>query len=204
MPTGAGQPRTYSVSADITAGQAHLDQLTDAIEAEAAITTALESMGGSGDVLDIYFAAALSAPEITALDAVVLAHAPVVVSYAYQMWEANPAQQVTAETYQEAMARTAAPLAPGTYRLAWYLEGRMAATGPLNSNGEVEVRLDGSVKGSISIHREQWDGSSGWDRVIVQSGAQPVLSIHVRRDPAEGGNDTVEVRKLKLSYEAMA
>jgi len=74
MPIGNGQPRTYSIAADTATGAFNSSALKAEIEADVGITTVLLRIDRTGDVLDIWFVADLSAPEITALDAVVLAH----------------------------------------------------------------------------------------------------------------------------------
>lgn len=74
MPSGNGQPRTYSIAADTFAGNFLSSDLEDEILAEAGITTALLRIDRTGDVLDIWFVADLSGGEITLLDAVVNNH----------------------------------------------------------------------------------------------------------------------------------
>jgi len=74
MPTGNGQPRTYSIAADTFAGNFKSSLLKDEIEAEAGITTVLLRIDRTADVIDIWFVADLSGGEITLLDAVVAAH----------------------------------------------------------------------------------------------------------------------------------
>ena len=80
MPSGNGQPRTYSIAADTAAAAFDSDKLIIEIEADAGITTALRTpanegaVASVGDVLDVYFVADLSGAEITAMDAVLSAH----------------------------------------------------------------------------------------------------------------------------------
>lgn len=74
MPTGNGQPRTYSIAADTATGAFKSSALKNEIEAEAGITTVLLRVDRTGDVLDIHFVADLSGGEITLLDAVVNNH----------------------------------------------------------------------------------------------------------------------------------
>ena len=59
MPTGNGQPRTYSIAADTFAGNFKSSLLKTEIEAEAGITTVLLRVDRTGDVLDIWFVADL-------------------------------------------------------------------------------------------------------------------------------------------------
>ena len=74
MPTGNGQPRTYSIAADTATGNFKSSLLKDEIEAEGAITTVLLRIDRTADVIDIHFVADLSGAEITALDVVVSNH----------------------------------------------------------------------------------------------------------------------------------
>lgn len=74
MPTGNGQPRTYSIAADTATGNFKSSLLKDEILAEAGITTVLLRIDRTADVVDIHFVADLSGAEITLLDAVVSNH----------------------------------------------------------------------------------------------------------------------------------
>jgi len=74
MPTGNGQPRTYSIAADTATGAFISSDLNAEILAEAGITTVLLRVDRTADVLDIWFVADLSGGEITLLDAVVNNH----------------------------------------------------------------------------------------------------------------------------------
>jgi len=68
---------TYSVAGDFTALTAtnpDLDELGRVINADVAITTAYLGAEQTADVFDFHFVTALSAPEKTALDAIVAAH----------------------------------------------------------------------------------------------------------------------------------
>jgi hypothetical protein len=207
MPSGDGTPRIYSKASDTATGAVNYAMLLDEIEADAGITTALRSganggwVGADGDELRIYFVAALGAPEITALDALVLAHAGTVTILDFQFWELNPASTTTNETFTEVMSRTASALQAGTYVLTWYFEMKVTVTGPLNSNGMGQFLVDGSVKGSANAARTEWTAFSGWDRYVAAEGDAPVLSLEIQRDPTEGGNDTIEIRKMKLGIE---
>ena len=76
MPTGDGTPRTYTISTETGNGIVAQGKLHDEIEADAGIgpTTVSVFPNIAGDTMDVFMSAALSAPEITAIDAVVLAH----------------------------------------------------------------------------------------------------------------------------------
>lgn len=127
-------------------------------------------------------------------------------THEFQFWELNPADTTTSETWDEKMSRTAEKMSAGTYRLTWYFELKITLTGPLNSNAQARFLVDGNVKGSANLREdtEEWHAFSGWDRYIATSGEQPVLSLEIQRNPAEGGNDTIEIRKMKLGIEYMA
>ncbi len=121
----------------------------------------------------------------------------------FQFWESNPAQSTDQETWQTALQRTADPMADGTYILSWYCEARVVTVGPLNSNVMIRFTVDGNVKGSADTARTEWHAFSGWDRFVATAGLAPVLALQWQRDPTEGGNDNVEVRKLKMGVERM-
>ena len=76
-------------------------------------------------------------------------------------------------------------------------------SGPLNSTAQARVLVDGGIKGNVNYRSEEWSVFSGWDRLVVAEGDSPVLLLEIRRDPAEGGNDTIEIRKMKLGIERM-
>lgn len=81
MASGDGQPRIYAISTETGSGAVASRVLSDELDADATITpkTVDHGAGGistDGDVLTIFFSAALDAGEITAADAVVLAHVP--------------------------------------------------------------------------------------------------------------------------------
>lgn len=122
----------------------------------------------------------------------------------FQFWESNPAQQTALETWQEAMARTADKMGAGTYRLTWYFEMRVNPTGAVNSNAMGRFLVDGNVKGNANVIGVDYHAFSGWDRFVATEGQQPVLSLEYQRDPVEGGNDNVQIRKMKLGVERMS
>ncbi len=203
MATGNGQPRTYTISTETENGLVNSTMLTNEINAEAGITTSLSHINTAAGSMDIFFASDLSGGEITTLDALVLDHDGYVTSPSFQFWESNPAKTTTQETYQESFSRTAAAMADGTYRLSWYFELRVTPNGGLNSNAQARFLVDGNVKGNANVETLQWHAFSGWDRYNATEGERPVLSLEYRRDPVEGGDDTIEIRKMKLGIELM-
>lgn len=203
MASGDGTPRTYTISTETNNGSVNLVLLRDEIEADAGITTSIEYLSASGDTLEIYFAAALGGSEITALDAVVAAHDGVNTITSFQFWEENTAETTTAETFQEKMARTAAAMSAGIYRLSWAFEMKVTPEGPLNSQGVGRFLVDGNVKNIVFHTLENYVTYSGWDRYVAVEGETPELSLEIRRDPTLGGNDTIAIRKMKLGIEFM-
>lgn len=203
MASGDGTPRTYSIATETANGVVNGTLLKDEIEADAGITTALSHINTAGDVLDIYFTAALGAPEITALDAVVLAHQGTSTVAGFQFWEDNSAFATTAQTWQTAMSRTASALGNGVYILTWRFELRLDPTGPVNSKAAGRFAIDGNIKGNTVTVENDWVSFSGWDRFVAAEGETPVLELEVRRDPTVGGNDTVEIRKMKMGIQRM-
>lgn len=203
MASGDGTPRTYTISTETNNGSVNLVLLTDEIGADVGITTALDYISASGDTLEVYFVSALGGSEITALDAVVGAHDGVSTITSFQFWEENPEETTTAETFQEVMARTAAAMSAGIYRLTWAFEMNVNVIGPLNSRGVGRFLVDGSVKNVVCQNQDMYCAYSGWDRYVAVEGETPELSIEIRRDPTLGGNDTIAIRKMKLGVEFM-
>jgi hypothetical protein len=210
MPSGNGTPRTYSISQDTATGAVNPGILKSDIEADAGITTALRTgaNGGwkttNGDVMDLYFASALSAGEITALDAVVAsASVGTATRNSFQFWESNPAQATELQTWQVALAQTAAPVSDGVYRLSWSFELRIVPVQSLNSGAVARFSVDSVVKANSYYRGTEWNACSGWDRFVFDEGETPLLDIEFRRDPVEGPNDSIEIRKLKLGIELM-
>ena len=181
--------------------------LRNEINNDVGITTARSSGANGGwkttfgDVMEIYFAAALSAGEITALDALVGAHLGTVTSQSFQFWESNSTQSTLSEAWQNAMSKTASPVAAGIYRLSWYFELRVVPVTTLDSSAVARFRADSSRKGDACHASVKWSGFSGWDRIIFVEGETPLLEIDFRREPDQGGDDNVEIRKLKLGVD---
>ncbi len=60
------------------------------------------------------------------------------------------------------------------------------------------------VKGNFIQDTEEWCGYSGWDFInSLVVGDQPILAVEWRRDPTVGGNDNIEIRKIKMAIEQM-
>jgi hypothetical protein len=125
----------------------------------------------------------------------------VYVSKPYQFFESNAMQDTTEETYQEVMSRVTAALVAGTYVVSWRYEIRLNLTGALDSRAQARFLIDGAVKGNSRAQDSEWDERSGWDRYVATVGETPDLSLEIRRDPGLGGNDTVEIRKMRLGIE---
>ena len=121
----------------------------------------------------------------------------------WQFWEVNPADSTLSEAWENAMTQTADPISAGTYRLTWCLELRVVPVGPKNSGVVARFRVDGSRKGDAYHPSVEWSAFAGWDRKVFAEGDTPLLEIDFRRDPTEGGNDSVEIRKMKMGIERM-
>lgn len=201
MASGDGTPRTYEISTETATGAAHGRLLVQEIEDDAGITTALDYINQQDDTLDIYFTSSLSAGEITALDTLVGNHQGTETKQEFQFWEENTAETTTAETWQEKMSRTAAALAGGSFLLSWYCELKVTPTDALNSLAAMRFLVDSNVKGSAQTSAEGWVAFSGWDRYVADEGETPTLSLEIRRDPTVGGDDTIEIRKMKLGFQ---
>ena len=207
MPSGDGTPRTYSIAADTASAAVNPTLLTNEIEANGSITTGLSYMTTNGDVLDIYFASALSGGEITALDSTVSAHAGTVTSSEPQRWVQQTSTTTSNQTWTNVLQRTADPLKVGVYRLTWNWELRIVATGPVNSQAEVRFSYDNGTQtflGFNSTISEDYVGSSGWDFVAFAEGDTPVFQIEQQINPTVGGNDTSDCRRARIALEWIA
>jgi hypothetical protein len=89
------------------------------------------------------------------------------------------------------------------YRFTWYCEINLSPSGPVNSKTMVQFSLDGSLKGSASTIETEWQAVSGWEFQLLAEGATPTLLLEIQRDPSTGGNDTAQIRKMKMSLERM-
>lgn len=203
--SGTGVPRTYDDIANDTAnGVVQSSLLSQEIADDSGITTALDYINTSENQLDVYFESALSAPEITALDAVVAAHAGDETSLKFRFLEENGAQTTTLETFQNAATLTPTTgLGKGPYRFSWTCELRVTPSGAKNSRAHVRFRVDSTTKSNTAEDSEQWVCHSGWDRYFANEGEKPSLTLDYRRDPALGGDDTVEIRKVRLGIERL-
>jgi len=207
MPTGDGTPRTYTISTETGAGAVNSLILTAEIEADGTIVTTLSYITTTGDTMDIYFVSSLSGAEQTALDAVVLAHQGVTTTSDWQKWESNTIQSTTAQTFTNALQRTANAVKAGTYRLSWNWELKLTPVGQVNSRGQARFSVDtGGGQTFLGISNtisEDWVETSGWDFTTFAEGDVPVLQVEYQVDPAVGGNDQVDIRRVKMSIELM-
>jgi len=119
----------------------------------------------------------------------------------WQKWENNAAQQTLVEAWQTAFQRTALKVAGGQYKLSWSFSMRLVASGALDSKAQARFLLDGSPLG-INVHDDtEWQRFSGWDFRPFTEGDTPVLTMEFQRDPTLGGNDTVEIRRIKMALQ---
>lgn len=121
----------------------------------------------------------------------------------FQFWEENVAVPTSSEAWQTVIAETALPLAAGIYRITYNFELRVVPNVTQNSGAVARVRVNSSRKADAYYHGTEWCAFSGWDRIIYATGDTPLLEIDFRRDPVEGGNDSIEIRKMKLGIEWM-
>lgn len=204
MATGNGQPRTYDRAdpLDIPSGEMKGQQLIYQIGQDPALAALnVDRIDGSGTLFSIFFDAPLTASEITALDAVVFAHAPVPTIGGFQFFESNAAQLISVQAWQDVFVATTQALQKGTYIVTWNAECRVVPVGGLNSACQGRVRFRDSNKGLFSWQHEAWQTHSGWDRQRFEAGEITDLIIQFRRDPDVGGNDDVEIRRMKLGIE---
>lgn len=185
----------------IKAGRLHQE-----IDADAGITPVCNSVtedSPGSDGFTVTFASALSAGEETTLDGLITAHSTVMGTRDFQMWESNGIQSTTLETYQSAFLRTAPAMAGGMYRVQWSWEMRLVAAGGVDSKAQAKFEFGGIVKGNHVTIETDWQTISSWDRAQnITEGATPTFEIQYRRKP--GGDDTVEIRRLRMSFELVS
>jgi len=206
MPSGDGQPRTYSIANDTPGGVVNFAILLNEIEAEGAITTAVRSganggwLSTVGDAMHIWFADTLSGGEITALDGVVAAHQGALVIQAFQYLADESTQTTTQETWQSALSDTTAPLLNGIYFVSYNIDLRVDPFISLASASVSRISLDSTVISEVYHHGAAWGMYSGWTRVIVNEGQTVDVDVDWRRDPGLGGGDTAEVKNIRIGF----
>lgn len=187
----------------VTLGSLEAEIRASSISAVLEETEAFTNTPAPNDDLKITFDVALSAPDKTTLDALVAAHAGAPIVSTFQFFESNPAQSTVLQTWQTALTRTLVPVTGGIYRLFWSLELRVVVNVALNSGAVARFSVDSNVKANVHHRSMEWTAFSGWDRMVFVSGQAPVLDLEFRRDPTEGGDDTIEIRKLKMGLVGM-
>lgn len=217
MATGIGtipDPRTYDIATETAQAIVFPALMLEEIAA-AAIAPVIRDVATKGGVslhgaitggeLQISFETTPTGGEITTLDTLVSIHdgsdPPVP---GWKRWESNAVQSTTQETFQSALTQVLPSLPLGTFRVSWTQESRIVATGPVNSRGVARFTVNGSPLGSHVIESEGWNRSGGWDffdNAVV--GNKPTVAVEYGRDPALGGNDTIEIRNVKISLEVM-
>lgn len=120
-------------------------------------------------------------------------------SLLFRFKEANTAQTTLLQAWQNALTLTPTlGLAEGIYIVSWTAEMRVTPVGPLNSRTQIRMEIDGNTKGNSGTVDQYWVCHSGWDRYAADEGDKPVITLDFRRDATVGGNDTAEVRKVRL------
>jgi len=118
----------------------------------------------------------------------------------WQKAEANAVQTKNGGPFTTFLELNARPLGRGRYRIAWNSEARLAAGAV--SIPKMRVVLNGDIIGigCFQPASDEWDSRAGWDFARFAAAAEPVIEIQFRR---EGGGNTVQMRRLKLSIELM-
>jgi len=198
MATTNGDTRTYDIATETLNGAAATKKLIAEIEAEALVTGTLDRIDKKGGDMNIIFTAAIPAGDEAPLDAVVAAHDGVKGTGKFKFAENNSVQSTTLQTYQTALAFTTPPMTEGQYLIHWQCEVRVVPSGPLNSAASLRFRAVGSNKGLGHWPHDDWTTIGGIDRQRLDEGEEALLEIQYRRDPNVGGNDTIEIRRVKL------
>lgn len=213
MAQGTGtitDPRIYDISTETAQGVAYLARLIREIVGSS-ITSVIADVGSeegsvsqgavTGGSLAVSFQTTPSGAELTTLDALVLAHdgtAPA--TPGWKKWEDNGTSSTQSGTFQTLLERTSPDLGGGVWRISVICQARIVAATALDSEGTVRFSVDGQIKALFPVTTEEWHTFSGWDFSTFNDGDRPVLTIDARR---VGGDDTLEVRRMKFSVEKM-
>lgn len=120
----------------------------------------------------------------------------------FRFKEQNTALTTTAQTYQTALALTPTlGLAEGIYIMSWTCELVVTPSGALNSRAQARFQIDGNTKSVTGMATQYWECHSGWDRYSAYEGEKPVVRLQYRRDATVGGDDTIEIRKIRIGIE---
>jgi len=125
------------------------------------------------------------------------------ISELYRKWqkkENNAIQTKTGAGFDEILKLNTRPIVAGKYRIQWNAEARLQSGN--TSVPKIRVTVGGVQRGlnSFKSPDQDWSGWSGWDFQSFNEGDTPEILMEVQRN---GGTDTVEVRRLKLSIELM-
>lgn len=157
------------------------------------------------DDLSLTFDVALTGLEKTALDGIVAAHQGVKTTSEYRAYESNPAQTNATTEFSTAVTETTPALREGAYIFTWQCQMELIEVGgSINSRGIVQFQVDGNTENTSSWNQDAPHTLSGSARVIAREGDTYVIRLRYRRDPDLGGDDTVQVSKLKMNYERKA
>jgi hypothetical protein len=119
----------------------------------------------------------------------------------WQKREENSIQTKGAGTWEEFLQLKAKPVATGKYRIQWYAQVRMPTAG--STQPRLRVRYDDTSTLGAKCFKgadNEWDETSGWDFKTLIEGEKPKITIECK---GQGGSETIELRRLKLSIELM-
>lgn len=154
------------------------------------------------DNLTLEFDQPVSAPDKILLDGVVGVHQGIPTTSEFTSYESNPAQTNATTNFATAITRTTPALREGSYIFSWECQMEVIQLGPgIDSRGIVQFQVDGVSKNTSSWNQDAPHNLSGSSRVIVEEGDTPTILLRFKRDNALGGDDTIQVSKLLMSYE---
>ena len=159
--------------------------------------TGLLSVARYGDAITV----TADSGQQSQIDTVVSAHNSASTSSGNQYWEDDDLGSDVLEAWVTVMTQTTAPLSAGRYRVEWQAELRLNRVGPIDSRAIAQLLIDGTDVSQGSHDGGAFDTKGGHDYITVKEGDAPVLDIRFRRAPTPGGNDTAEIRRIKLSIE---
>jgi hypothetical protein len=189
----------YSISTDFTSlppgGQPNLEALQAQIEADAAVDQALVQSSINGDIVDIVFVDALSAPGKTALDGVVAAHTGVALVDTPQRVNVLPQQTNPNAAPDDAAVLSLPSVKGGNWQLTWYCEIRVQSV-VANSGIFARVLVDGTERGFSSSGADQYVAFSGSGLLSYSDGDTPNIQLQFER---AGVANTAQIRRCQIA-----
>ena len=199
MSTVNGNDVIYDIATETPNGAVAGSKLRQEILNTVTITTPLESVSVDNDAdCIVRFTAPPPAPEVTILDGVLAAHDGIEPTATFKFKEENIAQSNATALWQTALTYDPPELQEGQYIISWQCELRVVPVGALDSAASLRVQVAGVNKHLGHWPFEDWTTVSGYERQRFLAGERPNLMVEFRQDPQVGGDDTIEIRRVKI------